>query len=90
MADTIDKPLPTLVEIGKEFDQITPRLVRSLAMLDEKKLLTAPSSPFPTAEKTTLAAIAFLLQHESYHIGQASYIRRLLGKTGLVDKLLSS
>jgi uncharacterized damage-inducible protein DinB len=90
MAATASKNLPGLPEIVSTFDTLTPQLLRTLAVLDEKALQTSPSSPYPTAEKTTLAAIAFLLQHESYHLGQLSYIRRFLAKKGLVDKLLSS
>ena len=90
LASTDGKSLPTLPTIAATFEEITPALMRRLALLDAKKLSTAPSSPFPTAEKTTLAAIAFLLQHESYHLGQTSYIRRFLGKTGLIERLLST
>ncbi|NND70635.1 MAG: DinB family protein [Rhodothermales bacterium] len=90
MAATDNEDLPALPEIVATFDKMTPQLMRAMAVLDEKALQTAPSSAFPTAEKTTLAALAFLLQHESYHLGQISYIRRFLDKMGLVDKLLSA
>lgn len=88
MASTADLTVPTLVEIATRFDDITQEMMRRMALLDKKALATAPASPFPTAEKSTLAALAFLLQHESYHLGQTSYLRRLLGKEGLVDRLV--
>lgn len=88
MTATHDKEVPNLPEIVSQFDEITQTLMRRMALMKEKDLATAPSSAFPTAEKSTLAALAFLLQHESYHLGQTSYIRRLLNKEGLVDRLM--
>lgn len=80
---------PTLDELNQEWKAITRKLLPTLASMTEQKLKTAPPETFPTAESTTIAALAFLAQHESYHLGQISYIRRQLGKKGLVDLLLS-
>lgn len=72
----------------REWNRITPIMMRALASSDQRLLKTAPASPFPTIEGTTLAALAILAHHEAYHIGQLGYVRRLLGKPGLVDLLV--
>lgn len=38
---------------------------------------------FPMGDSTELGLIAFLAQHDSYHIGQAAFIRRQLGKPAM-------
>jgi uncharacterized damage-inducible protein DinB len=81
--------LPTIAHIQQRLEQSSRLLLRSLATADRRLLQTAPSSPFPTVENTTLAAVAFLANHEAYHVGQVSYARRLLGLPGLVTLMLS-
>jgi uncharacterized damage-inducible protein DinB len=38
---------------------------------------------FPLGDSTELGLIAFLVQHDSYHIGQLGFLRRQLGKPGM-------
>ena len=80
--------LPTPSDLLAEIRTVTKALLPKLAGMQADELKTAPKEFFPTAENTTLAALAFLAQHESYHIGQISLLRRQLGKDGLVDLLL--
>ena len=39
---------------------------------------------FPLEDTTELGLIAFLTQHDSYHIGQLAFLRRQLGKPAMV------
>ena len=38
---------------------------------------------FPMEDSTELGLIAFLVQHDSYHIGQLGYLRRQLGRPAM-------
>jgi uncharacterized damage-inducible protein DinB len=38
---------------------------------------------FPMDDSTELGMIAFLVQHDSYHIGQVAFLRRQLGKPAM-------
>lgn len=38
---------------------------------------------FPMEDSTELGLIAFLVQHDSYHIGQLGFLRRQLGKPAM-------
>lgn len=78
----------TVERIVSAWDLVTPRMLAALATADKRKLQTAPPTPFPTIEQSTLSALAFMANHEAYHIGQLSYVRRWLGKTPLVEQLL--
>ena len=45
----------------------------------------APSPrSWPVADKSMRGTIAFFAFHEAYHVGQVAYLRRWLGKPGLV------
>lgn len=39
---------------------------------------------FPMGDSTCLSFIAFLTQHDSYHVGQAAFLRRQIGKPAMV------
>ncbi len=82
--------LPTIAAVGKRIEDSSRQLLTAIATVDRRTLMTAPPSPFPTVENTTLAAIAFLANHEAYHVGQVSYTRRLLGLPGLVELYMAA
>lgn len=87
--DPVEQESVTIERIVGAWDLVTPRMLSAMATADKRKLQTAPSSPFPTIEQSTLAALAFMANHEAYHIGQLSYVRRCLGKPPLVEQLLT-
>lgn len=88
-------PLAAIVEYGRSQDDIgeLPALADLLAMwqrigahLDEflpsvtSERLDVEAGPrFPIADRTVLGSVAFLVQHDSYHLGQLSLLRRALG-----------
>jgi uncharacterized damage-inducible protein DinB len=75
--------LPTVEVILAEWKNISEKLAAQLEVVNSETLKAALPSPFPTTEQTILAGVAFLGQHESYHVGQLSFIRRLLSEDGL-------
>ncbi len=80
----------SIERIIDEWNRVTPVLMSALAGAEKRLLHTAPPTPFPTIEQNTLAALAFMANHEAYHLGQISYARRLAGKTPLVEQLLAN
>jgi uncharacterized damage-inducible protein DinB len=91
----LPNPLAAIVEYGKSQDDIgeLPPVADLLAMwqrigahLDAalpsitSERLDVESGPrFPIADRTLLGSVAFLVQHDSYHLGQLSLLRRALG-----------
>lgn len=75
---------PTLAEVRQVWQEITPLLIHALEAATNEQLSAAAPRDFPIPDKTLRGAILFLAYHESYHVGQMSYLRKCLGKDGLV------
>ena len=43
-----------------------------------------PEGKFPIKQPGVLGALAFLALHDSYHLGQLGYLRKVLGHPGVV------
>ena len=70
---------PTLAEIEKAWtgvSEVLDQRVRSLTAAE----LDAPLDPgFPVEPKTLLGVFTFLVQHDSYHLGQLALLRKQAG-----------
>jgi uncharacterized damage-inducible protein DinB len=75
---------PTLAEVRQAWQEITPLLVQALQTANDEQLSKPAPRDFPVPDKTIRGAILFLAFHESYHVGQMSFLRKCLGKDGLV------
>ena len=71
--------LPTGAEIRDAWDRVTKPLGARMASLTEPELSAPSPQKFPGVPPTVLGGVAFLIQHESYHIGQMAYLRKYLG-----------
>ncbi|MGE0439976.1 MAG: DinB family protein [Gemmatimonadales bacterium] len=71
--------LPRLGEIRSAWDAVSDPFERRLAEVGAPELDAPGSERFPGVDGTRLGGLAFLLQHESYHLGQLGYLRRFLG-----------
>ena len=75
---------PAIDEIQRAFDKIgDPIVVRFGELTDQELRATCPRE-FPVADKSLRAGLAFLVWHESYHIGQMGFLRKWLGYESLV------
>jgi uncharacterized damage-inducible protein DinB len=76
---------PSRAEIERARAEVGTRLLARLASVTEEQLNQPASGPpkIPAA-KTLADQIAFLGLHESYHVGQMAYVRRLLGHSGIM------
>jgi len=69
---------PSLEEIRAAWEEVSARLDARLAELSAVDLAQKSPANFPIADGTLLGMIAFLTQHDGYHIGQISLLRRLV------------
>lgn len=74
--------LPPLATIRAEWDSVSDHLLRALEELDSPAL-AQPGFKFPGTDGTLFGMISFLVQHDSYHVGQMSLLRRQLGLSAM-------
>ncbi len=74
---------PELFEVKEAWQGLHSQIEAVLPNVSDEHLSAEQPQRFPTTENSILAALAFLGQHESYHVGQLSYVRRLLDEQGL-------
>lgn len=95
----LDNPLAAQMEYGKTLDEVgaLPPIATLLAEWHRVSAHLAAGMPtvtataldadsglrFPVADRSVLGATAFLVQHDSYHLGQVSLLRRQLGLPGM-------
>jgi uncharacterized damage-inducible protein DinB len=74
------KEFPSLEEVRKAWKEIGEKLSRHLAELDAPDLEKPAPFAFPIeGGESFLGCLAFLVQHDSYHLGQVALLRRYLG-----------
>ena len=80
-ARTLDEagPLPSLDEVRGYWERISAHVAVHIERLDTAQLAAQASQRLPGSDGTLLGALAFLAQHESYHLGQIGILRRQRG-----------
>lgn len=83
-SNKLDSTFPSMEEIKLKWNVVSVELTDCIRGLTEEKLLSPP--PFQTAipNDALQGLIAYMVIHESHHIGQLSILRKLMGKA---DKL---
>lgn len=74
------RDLPALDEIRPAWSEVSAHLQSLLGGLTAAELKETNVHRFPLGDKSRLGMIAFLVQHDSYHLGQVAFLRRQLGK----------
>jgi uncharacterized damage-inducible protein DinB len=74
---------PTLPQLREWWLDVSRHLGEVLAERTAEQLARSNVHRFPLGDSTELGLIAFLVQHDSYHIGQMGFIRRQLGKPAM-------
>jgi len=70
---------PSVAEIRQAWDEVSAKLSGILADVSAEKLSQpAPKGP-PSFDGKVSGLVAFLAFHETYHVGQISYLRKWLG-----------
>ncbi|HEX7240446.1 MAG TPA: DinB family protein [Longimicrobiaceae bacterium] len=73
------RDLPTLAEIRAAWDAASRVVEERLAALTASELDAPAPERFPAGGPTLLGALAFLAQHDSYHVGQLALLRKAAG-----------
>lgn len=78
-----DSSFPTIEQIQVDWITVSGLLKKALQGMPEEQWLSKP--PFQTAipDETLSGLIAYFAMHESFHIGQLSIYRKLLGKPAM-------
>lgn len=71
---------PSLDKLKNEWKNISSEMISVLSGLKEQDIYGKPPFEFPVEENNRINGLSFFLMHESYHIGQLGYIRKVLGK----------
>jgi uncharacterized damage-inducible protein DinB len=71
--------LPPLAELVAAWDRVSAHLADKAPGIGASRLDADSGLRFPVQDRTVLGAVAFLVQHDSYHIGQMAFLRRQLG-----------
>lgn len=75
---------PPLADVERFRAETRVRLASRLASVTDEHLARAATAhPLPGC-KIIADQVAFLGLHESYHVGQLAYVRKMLGHTGIV------
>lgn len=74
---------PSLAEQREWWRAASRHLCEVVAARTAEELGRANAHRFPLGDSSELGMIAFLVQHDSYHVGQVAFLRRQLGKPGM-------
>ena len=75
---------PPIDELRSAWRAISDHLAAVLPSLTDEELGEPNVHRFPMGDSTRLGLVAFLTQHDSYHVGQAAFLRRQIGKPAMV------
>jgi uncharacterized damage-inducible protein DinB len=67
---------PVVREVETAWQEVSPALAGRLGEMTPAELQKPSGQDFPYDDKTVLGGIAFLVQHESYHLGQLGLLRK--------------
>ena len=71
--------LPPIETLVSAWESISAHLAVAVERLDTPALASRLERPLPGGDPTLLGGFAFLVQHDSYHLGQFGLLRRQLG-----------
>jgi uncharacterized damage-inducible protein DinB len=72
---------PTIAELLEAWDVLGTSFLRCLPRLSAQELNRESGERIPVTERTVFGALTFLLQHESYHLGQLAMLKKHLTGT---------
>ncbi|MGH7670767.1 MAG: DinB family protein [Gemmatimonadaceae bacterium] len=74
---------PSVDDVRSAWSGASHALRDRLAAMSAVQLSTAVDVRFPVFEQTVFALLTFMVQHDSYHLGQLSLLRKLAGLPGM-------
>jgi uncharacterized damage-inducible protein DinB len=79
-ADTV---YPTLPELSEKWNNLAHELGTAIAQIPTEKLTSKSGATLPINNDSVLGMLAFLMAHESLHIGQLTVLRKMMGKPAM-------
>lgn len=76
---TAPEEYPAVEEVQRTWTDVCQRVSAALAGASAQTLAKPSQPPTPSFDGTLGGTIAFLSFHETYHVGQVSYLRKALG-----------
>ena len=76
--------VPPLEELLALWHGVSTALAERWPRMTAADLAAPAPHPFPVADPSRMGGLAFLLQHESYHLGQLGLLRRMLGLPAMI------
>jgi uncharacterized damage-inducible protein DinB len=73
------KVLPKLDDVRAAWKHVTGETRVRLGQMTDADLDRVASAKLPTDDERTIGMLSFLMQHESYHIGQLGLLRKQMG-----------
>ena len=70
---------PTPDEVLAAWKELSASLSAALEAVSTEAMAAAAPTPSPSLDGTVGGMVTFLAMHETYHVGQVVYLRRLLG-----------
>jgi hypothetical protein len=70
---------PTLNEVRNAWQDVSNILIDRFNIISDDFLYGQSKEKFPIKDRILINDIVFLLQHESFHIGQLAFLRKYLG-----------
>ena len=74
---------PSLAEIRAAWTTVSDTLARQLERLTAAQLDAAIDPGFPVENQTLLGLLTFMVQHDSYHLGQLGLLRKYAGQPAM-------
>jgi len=68
---------PSLDEIKSAWKEISAKVLKGLEDVEEEQLIKEPPWKAPGVEHSIRGSVAFMSFHESYHLGQLGYLRKI-------------
>jgi len=71
--------LPPVDGLRSAWREVSDLLIGAFPEIKEARLAERAGQEFPVDDRSVLGGTAFLLQHESFHLGQLALLRRQVG-----------
>jgi uncharacterized damage-inducible protein DinB len=81
LADSAECPTPE--EIALAWEEASARLTAAMEEVSEDTLSAPSPERIPSADGKISGLVNFLANHETYHLGQAAYLRCWMGHEGI-------
>jgi uncharacterized damage-inducible protein DinB len=75
---------PPFEDLLEDWKKVSGTVQDGFGVISQERWKEGITASFPGVESTVEGAVSFLHLHESYHIGQLAYIRRILGSDQVV------